>query len=432
MGHGVSELLEEPATANPSIKAIEAKNRAEAARALAEKDAQAAREEVERIQREAEAERQRAEALQEEANRAADKAHEEKRKMMAEIAEAQRRVEQVTAEAEVAASVAHEDAARFAQQAAEERERARQVEEQARLAEATARAEAAKAQKAAEEECRKADAVRVEAERTAKVAEEETRRAIATKEEVERQWKNGIQPVVTPTMEQLEETKRNIQYKEGMFHFAIAGVAGSGKSSLINALRGLRNRQSDRGAAATGVTETTLIVGRYPDPKHPFVWYDIPGAGTQKIPDWQYFNEQGLYVFDAILVLFDNRFTNTDIAILTNARRFNIPTYIVRSKADQHIWNLMKEMENDSDEEGDQDPGHRNTEAREKFIEATRENVQANLENANLPDQRVYIVSNDTMSNVVRGKNPEVIDEVELLTDLLIQAHARRKADDPQ
>ncbi|KAL4076413.1 P-loop containing nucleoside triphosphate hydrolase protein [Scleroderma citrinum] len=352
--------------------------------------------------------------------------------MMAEMAEARRRMEQVRVEAEAAASAAREDAARLAQQAAEERERARQVEEQARLAEAAARAEAARAQKAAEEERQKADAARVEAERTARVAEEETKRAIAAKEEAERQWKKGIQPVVTPTLEQLAETKRRIQYKEGMFHFAIAGIAGSGKSSLINALRGLRNIQRDGGAAATGVTETTLTVGRYPDlnPQHPFVWYDIPGAGTQKITDWQYFNDQGLYVFDCILVLFDNRFTITDIAILTNARRFNIPTYIVRSKADQHIRNLMRDMGYDSDEEDEDDPGRRTRlykAARKQYIEATRKNVQANLEDANLPDQRVYIVSNDTMLNIVKGKGPKkAIDELVLLTDLFTQAHARR------
>ncbi|KAL4076414.1 P-loop containing nucleoside triphosphate hydrolase protein [Scleroderma citrinum] len=308
---------------------------------------------------------------------------------------------------------------------AEERERARQVEEQVRLAEAAARAEAARAQKAAEEERRRADAARAEAERTARAAEEETKRAIAAKEEAEGRWKKGTRPIVTPTLEQLEETKRRIQYTEGMFHCAIAGIAGSGKSSLINALRG-------EGAAAAGVGETTLQVDRYPDldPQHPFIWYDIPGAGTQKITDWQYFNDQGLYVFDCILILFDNRFTVTDIAILINARRFDIPTYIVRSKADQHIRNVMKDMGYDSDEEEDEeDPGRRTRlykAARKKYIETTMKIVQDNLEHANLPDQRVYIVSNDTMLNIVKGKGPKkAIDELVLLTDLFTQAHAR-------
>ncbi|THU75355.1 P-loop containing nucleoside triphosphate hydrolase protein, partial [Dendrothele bispora CBS 962.96] len=126
----------------------------------------------------------------------------------------------------------------------------------------------------------------------------------------------------------------------GKFHFAIAGLSGSGKSSLVNAFRGVLNQTAK--AAATGITETTMVVGRYPDPNpdKPCIWYDVPGAGTLTIKDWDYFNKQGLYIFDAIIVLFDNRFTATDIAILRNCERWKIPTFIVRSKSDQQIENL--------------------------------------------------------------------------------------------
>lgn len=149
-----------------------------------------------------------------------------------------------------------------------------------------------------------------------------------------------------------------------------------------------------------------------------------------------YVNEHGLYVFDAIIVLVDNRFTATDVAILRNCRLFNIPTYIVRPKADSHVRNEMKEMGYDSEDE-EQDVSHvakLEREAREHLISATRQSVRKNLHDAKLPDQRVYIVSNAMLLGVVRGTvskkmEKRIIDEYELHKDLLTDAHRRRGAD---
>ena len=119
----------------------------------------------------------------------------------------------------------------------------------------------------------------------------------------------------------------------------------------------------------------------------------------------------------------------TDIAILGNARRFNIPTYIVRSKADQHIRNVMIETGYDSEADGSERREELYRAARRQFVEETRNTVKANLVNANLPDQRVYIVSNTTLLDLVNKKVPRktINDEVELLDDLYSQAHTRRR-----
>ncbi|KAG1797866.1 interferon-inducible GTPase-domain-containing protein [Suillus plorans] len=253
------------------------------------------------------------------------------------MVEAERAANEARLLAEAAARTAGEEARYRAAEAEEERKRTAPVQEQAERDTQAAQEQSKKLQEAADKEKRRAIAAQEAANASKKVAEEQVKAANAAKEEAERKLKKGIQPVVIPTPEEVSAAKRKVQYREDLFHFAVAGVAGGGKSSLINAFRGLLNK--DMGAAATGVTETTLTMARLPDPnaEYPLVWYDIPGAGTLKIPDWQYFNTQGLYVFDGIIVLFDNRFTMTDIAILVNCRRFKIPTYIVRSKADQHI-----------------------------------------------------------------------------------------------
>ncbi|KAG1735728.1 interferon-inducible GTPase-domain-containing protein [Suillus paluster] len=303
-----------------------------------------------------------------------------------------------------------------------------EAQQAAMQAAAAAQEQAKKLEVAANEEKRKVTATQEAANTSKKAAKEEVKVVNAVKEEAERKLKGGIQPVVTPTHQEVLAAKRRVQYREDLFHFAIAGVAGGGKSSLINALRGLRDE--DIRSAATGVTQTTLNLARYgnSNAEYPYVWYDIPGAGTLKIPDWQYFNAQGLYVFDCIIVLFDNRFTMTDIAILTNCRRFKIPTYIVRSKADQHIRNVMKDMGYDSDDDENEDQKKKLYQtARQQFIQQTRQSVKDNLENANMPEQRVYIVSNETMLSVVKKKRPKkFIDEIELLNDLVEEAQTRR------
>ncbi|EED80811.1 predicted protein [Postia placenta Mad-698-R] len=252
-------------------------------------------------------------------------------------------------------------------------------------------------------------------------------------ERAERQLKDHIQPIISPTLEQSEETKRRLQYQEGLYHFAVTGVAGAGKSSLINAFRGLRNGSKSPFVAPTGVVETMRGITRYPDPNEDFfVWYDVPGAGTLEVPDWTYFNDQGLYVFDAIIVLIDTRFTATDIAILRNCARFKIPTYIVRSKSLQHINNLVDDILGDEDDEEWEGEGESRWEsARDKYKAETQKNVTENLEKANLLQQTVYLVDKNTLVQITtrRPIGKQVLDEVQLVRDLLEQARSRRIAD---
>jgi chemotaxis protein histidine kinase CheA len=419
-----------PGAPSPSLVDIKARQDAEAAAARARKDAEAARAQIAELIKSNQESQQKAMEAQQAALQAAAASQAQAHAEMMAMTQAERAANEARSLAEAAARTSSEEAKQRAAEAEEARKRTAAVQEQAQKDAQAAQEQARKLQEAANEEKKKATAAQEAANASKKMAEEEVRVANAAKAEAERKLKEGIQPVVTPTPAEVSAAKRKVQYREDLFHFAVAGVAGGGKSSLINAFRGLRNNDTNVGAAATGVTETTLTMARYPDPnaEYPYVWYDIPGAGTLKIPDWQYFNAQGLYVFDCIIVLFDNRFTMTDIAILTNCRRFKIPTYIVRSKADQHIRNIMKDMgyDSDDDESGDQKKRLYQA-ARQQFIQQTRQSVKDNLENANMPDQRVYIVSNEPMLGVVKEKRlKKVIDEIELMNDLIGEAQTRR------
>ncbi|KZT00042.1 uncharacterized protein LAESUDRAFT_764951 [Laetiporus sulphureus 93-53] len=222
-------------------------------------------------------------------------------------------------------------------------------------------------------------------------------------------------PIVLPTRDKFEETLRRLGYKEGFCHFAVAGGAGSGKSSLINSLRGLR--KNDAGAAPVGTTETTDTITRYDDSDAslPFVWYDIPGAGTLNVPAEQYFSDQGLYIFDCIIILIGDRMTEIDIDLIRNCARFNIPSYIVRSKTNQHVRNIMEEEDCSKEE------------AIKKHEWDTRESVKNNLQNAGSPNQRVYLVDREPLRHIMREEEAkDAYDELDLIAEFMFEAQVRR------
>ncbi|KAF7973747.1 hypothetical protein HWV62_14330 [Athelia sp. TMB] len=413
------------ATENPVFEAINEQER------IAEEDkVQAALAEQERLRSVAEREAQ-------EARDAKNKADQE-RKTAEEDA---RRAEESRKEEEKRAKEAQENAEKYKQEGERERQKAEESAERERVAQEEAkrvkeRAEAAAAVAKAQQEA---------AEEAGRVAREEAQKARQDAEEARRKWREGIQPEVWPTKDALNRNKMRLGYVEGSYHFAVAGISGGGKSSLINALRGVTN--GSQFAADTGITETTTEITRYLDPDHPslpFVWYDAPGAGTLSIPGWQYFDQQGLYIFDSIIVLFDNRFTATDIAILQNCARFKIPSYIVRSKSDQHLGNVLKDVcKTYKKDKLSATELHKR--AKDKYIKETRESVERELKKAPLPLQPVYMVSQDILCHLRIDKglgDPDmidedgtvdedvllanIIDEEELLRDILMNAKDRR------
>ncbi|RXM91070.1 Interferon-inducible GTPase 5 [Acipenser ruthenus] len=56
-------------------------------------------------------------------------------------------------------------------------------------------------------------------------------------------------------------------------NIAITGESGAGKSTFVNAFRGLKDE--DEGAAPTGVVETTAKPTEYPHPKFPNISSDV-------------------------------------------------------------------------------------------------------------------------------------------------------------
>uniref|UniRef100_A0A672JTK3 IRG-type G domain-containing protein n=1 Tax=Salarias fasciatus TaxID=181472 RepID=A0A672JTK3_SALFA len=121
-------------------------------------------------------------------------------------------------------------------------------------------------------------------------------------------------------------------------NIAITGESGSGKSTFINSFRGING--SDKGAAPTGVAETTAVIESYPHPNHPNVrLWDLPGVGTPKFPADKYLERVGFERFDFFIIIAACRFKENDVKLALEIKRMGKKIYFLRSKIDSDISN---------------------------------------------------------------------------------------------
>ncbi|XP_056455747.1 uncharacterized protein LOC130389817 [Gadus chalcogrammus] len=181
------------------------------------------------------------------------------------------------------------------------------------------------------------------------------------------------------TMErELPSHKRNALIpKDIPVNIAITGRSGTGKSTVVNAFRGIKN--TDEGAAPTGVVETTMKPEPYPHPRHPnFTLWDLPGIGTTKFPADQYLKYVEFEKFDIFILVSADRFTEADAKLAQEIKTMGKNLYFVRSKIDQNLKAAQK-----SQREYDE----------KKTLQKIRENCIEGLEKQNVASPQVFLVS---------------------------------------
>lgn len=130
---------------------------------------------------------------------------------------------------------------------------------------------------------------------------------------------------------------------DNFVNWAVAGATGVGKSSLVNAIRGLPIDHKD--AAKVGVVECTMECKPYEfyDQRMAgkFRLYDVPGCGTEAHPIATYVKLTGLrYYHGVILVIRDGRPTENDIYLIRECIAFGVPYYIVNNKWSSSLLGL--------------------------------------------------------------------------------------------
>lgn len=163
----------------------------------------------------------------------------------------------------------------------------------------------------------------------------------ANKEEEEDSDSLGseLQEIITdsPSAEKTNKLKNKLRELENVtLNIAVTGMTGAGKSSFVNALRGLGN--DDGRAAPTGTIETTMKPNMYPHPFMPNVKiWDLPGIGSPKFRAKKYLKDVKFNTYDFFLIVTSERFRENDIELATAIQKSNKLFYFIRTKIDNDV-----------------------------------------------------------------------------------------------
>ncbi|XP_046843712.1 uncharacterized protein LOC124437827 isoform X2 [Xenia sp. Carnegie-2017] len=161
---------------------------------------------------------------------------------------------------------------------------------------------------------------------------EDEKRIAQIKDYIERHGISGIEDFYHRQICSLKDTEINL---------AVTGNSGTGKSSFINAVRGLKAYEV--GAAPVGTEETTIKPTKYKSQKHEnIIFWDLPGIGTLTYPNLEEYCLKigGLEKYDAFLIFCKTRFTQHDKELAEKiSQDIKKPFFFVRTNIDTEIRN---------------------------------------------------------------------------------------------
>ncbi|KAI2647802.1 Interferon-inducible GTPase 5 [Labeo rohita] len=159
-------------------------------------------------------------------------------------------------------------------------------------------------------------------------------------------------------------------------NIGVTGESGSGKSTFVNAFRGLGDEDED--SAKTGVVETTTEpeVYLHPKMKNVKVW-DLPGIGTPNFKADEYLKLVRFQRYDFFIIIASDRFRECHTQLAKEITKMKKTFYFVRSKIDLSI---------------DAERRKKNFDLK-KTLNTIRENCEHGLRKIGIEDPVVFLIS---------------------------------------
>ncbi|XP_045167836.2 interferon-inducible GTPase 1-like [Mercenaria mercenaria] len=169
------------------------------------------------------------------------------------------------------------------------------------------------------------------------------------------------------------------EWKDVHIKMAVTGRSGAGKSSFINAIRGVNADDIEHNPAKVGVTECTHEVQEYiyPGNNH-FRLYDLPGVGTERFPQETYLKDVDFETYDLFIIITASRFMKEDLWLAQQAAECHRPFYFVRTKIESDVQNDKQ--------------AHPKTHNEAALLKEVRKDMESNLQRFDVKD--IYLIDN--------------------------------------
>ncbi|XP_051960599.1 interferon-inducible GTPase 5-like [Xyrauchen texanus] len=165
-------------------------------------------------------------------------------------------------------------------------------------------------------------------------------------------------------------------------NIAVTGESGSGKSTFINAFRGLGDDDED--SAETGVVETTKEPKAYKHPKYKNMkLWDLPGIGTLNFKAHEYLKRVQFERYDFFIIITSGRFRECHADLVKEIERMKKNFYFIRSKIDSSI-DAAKRRKNFDEK---------------KTLDIIREDCVNGLREIGVEDPVVFLISGRYLNN---------------------------------